>query len=360
MIRAHARALAFLDRIRNPQAQLAIIVGMIFYFIGLISWQHKTPQYADKIQPVLEVQSNIRQLASKVTVGLHLNNFAEFSFSKNKFKLDALVWFTFPIGTESLYTIEKFSFQNGTILQKSPPMIKIIGKSVMISFQTIVEFKAHLDYSYFPLTGHRLSIVLENRSVTPNELCFDSSVDSFALSDELLTNTWVPRRKIVKAGYIKSLLHEKNTSLQVSYPCVAYTLEFTNDSIRDIISLYFPLFILFFIGFFSLLIDIRKDALRTTVLATAMPTLGLFRLVIDKVAPPASNITRVDYMYYLLICLALFLLLFQVYVLLVLRRIIRLDNARQDAKIIFLEFLNSGVFAITVAILVCTITYIHW
>ena len=81
-------------------------------------------------------------------------------------------------------------------MRRSDPTIKIVDDIVTISFQTIVDFKAHLDYTYFPMSDHRLNIVLENRSVTPNELCFVSSKDNFALADEkILTSTWRPQEK---------------------------------------------------------------------------------------------------------------------------------------------------------------------
>ncbi|MGD1997580.1 MAG: hypothetical protein PVJ92_01555 [Candidatus Dependentiae bacterium] len=348
-----------LDRLKNPQAQLAIIIAMIAYFVILLSWQHNYTHYADQIPPLLEVPAKVEQLASKVTVGLHVNNFSEFSFSKNKFTMDALVWFSFPLGTESLQTIKQFGFQNGKIKRKSLPTIKIVDNIVMVSFQTVVDFKAHLDYTYFPMSDHRLTIVLENRSVTPNELCLDSTTDHFALSDDLLTATWVPRNKIVKKGYVKALLHEQDDSLEVSYPCVSFTLEFTNESIRDLMSLYFPLFILFFIGFFTLMIDIGRDVLRTSILATSLPTMAMFRLVIDNVAPPASKITRIDYLYYLLVVISLVLVLFQVYALLVHRRVQnKTELMKSDARRL-LEFLNAVLFGLVTVALVWAVTYIH-
>lgn len=351
-----------LEFVRNPQRQLAAVVLIIMYCFGLVTWQYQKTHFSDPVQPVLEVHPRVYQLATHITVGMHINNFPEFSFRRNTFTLDALVWFSFPVGTEALHTIEQFSFQNGTIKSRSLPTIKIVDDIVTVSFQTIVNFKAHLDYTYFPMSDHRLNIVLENRAVTPNEMCFLSSKDNFALADEkILTSTWRPQRKVVEAGYIKALLSDSDTSLETNYPCVAFTLEFANSSIRDLVSLYFPLFILFFLGFFSLMIDIRKDALRTTVLVTSMPSLALFRLVIDQITPPASNITRIDLLYYTLVCLALMLVLFQVYSLLVLRKA---NNGKkeesEEKRIRFLELLNSTLFLVVSTALVGMISYIHF
>lgn len=359
MVAQHVRQ--FLEFVRNPQRQLFIVIAIITYCFLVVTWQYRTVEYTDPVQPVLEVHPRVFNLASQVQVGMHINNFPEFSFRENAFTIDALVWFSFPVGTESLHTLKKFSFQNGRIIRRSLPTIKIINNQVTVSFQTIVKLKAHLDYTNFPMSDHRLNIVLENRNVTPNELCFTSSPDNFAIADEkMLTSSWRPGDKTVEAGYIKALLSTQDTSLETNYPCVAFTLEFANTSIRDLISLYFPLFILFFLGFFSLLIDIRKDTLRTTVLVTSMPSLALFRLVIDQITPPASNITRIDLLYYTLVCLALMLVLFQVYSLLVLRKANNgTREPSEEKRIRYLELLNSSLFLIISAALVGMISYIH-
>lgn len=348
-----------LDRFRNPQLQLTIVVAVMAYCVILLSLQYQERRYAEPIQPVLEVPTQVKRLANKVEVGLHINNFPEFSFHKNKFILDALVWFKFPVGTESLASIQEFSFQNGQIRHRSLPIIKVVDDVVLISFQTTVEFKSHLNYTLYPMSDHRLRIILENRRATPNEITFESNVNNFALSDDLLTSTWTPKKKIVQAGFIKSLLHERDDSLHINYPCVVFTLEFANESMRDLISLYIPLFILFFIGFFSLLINIRDDSLRTSILTGAMPTLVLFRLVIDNAGPQASNITKVDYLYYILVSLSLLILLFQVYILLVKRKISNLPEKEQETRLYRLEFWNSGIFIVVIIALLYSVTYTH-
>lgn len=350
---------ALIEQIRRPAVQLSLIVFIICYVTGLLLWQHDYSHFADPIQPVLEIQNQTKRLASQVTTGLHINNFPEFSFHKNKFVLDAIVWFKYPVGVESIKTVEGFSFQNGKLLSRSLPTIKIDHGIVTVSYQTTVEFKTVLDYQNFPITDHRLNIVLENRRVTPHEMYFTSSADNLALSDDLLVSTWIPERKRVKTGYIKSILHENDASLEINYPCVAYVIDFSNNSIRDLMSLYFPLFILFFISFFALLIDMRENVLRTSLISGALPTLVLFRLVIDNIAPTASKVTKVDKLYSILVFLAMVLLLFQVYVLLSKRRFHQLSDRETNAETRRLEFLNSLVFLFVIIFLLTSFTYTH-
>ena len=132
----------FLEFIRNPQRQLAIVIAVIGYCFLVVTWQYRSIEYTDPVQPVLEVHPRVFNLASQVEVGMHINNFPEFSFRENAFTLDTLVWFSFPVGTESLHTLKKFSFQNGRIIRRSLPTIKIVNNQVTVSFQTIVNLKS--------------------------------------------------------------------------------------------------------------------------------------------------------------------------------------------------------------------------
>ena len=360
MIRAHITSV--FEFFRQPRPLLSTIVFTIGFLIFFLFVQNDRKHFAEEVPQILQVQPSVKKLASHVDVGLHINNFPEFSFRKNKFILDALVWFKFRVGTESLKTIEDFSFQNGQIISKSLPIIKVRKGFVTISYQTIAEFKTPLDYRFFPIDDHRLNITIENRRVTPNELCFNTSVHNLELSDDIFVSTWQPEKKIAQAGYIKSELgsyKDERENLDINYPCVTYTIEFANHSIRDLISLYFPMLILFFIGFFALLVDIRENTLRTSLISGAMPTLVLFRLVIDNIAPAASKITKVDYVYYILVFLASILLLFQVYVLLVQRKHKNSDPDLKTSEIRRLEKYNILIFAFVLFFLLTSMTYTH-
>jgi len=230
--------------------QLNAVLLALIYITALHVWQYQHNFYSENPQRVLQLDKSARQLASDVNVGLHINNFPLFSFNKNDFVMDAIVWFRFAIGTESLKAIDQFEFQNGKILQKSKPIVKLFGDEVVVSYQVKVQFKTDLDYRYFPVGDHRLTITLHNRSVSPNELTFSATDDNFELSDDIFVSTWLPVKKSVQAGYIKSMLNKGQEDMHINYPVVSFDINFQNHSVRDLITLYFPLFVIFFIGFF--------------------------------------------------------------------------------------------------------------
>lgn len=350
-------AKTFFNFVKTAKFQLTCILFLMVYVIGILTWEHKREVYGEKIYPILKVQDQVKQLAYKVNVGLHINNFPIFSFNSNEFTMDAFVWFKYPVGTESLSTIEKFDFQNGKIIHKSKPIIKLIDDDVVVGYQIIVEFKAYLDYKNFPLGDHRLNIILDNRTVTPNELVFTCELNNFVLSDDILVSSWIPTKKIVQSGYVKSALKENDSTMQISYPCVVFTIDFNNNTIRNLMTLYFPMFVVFFICLFSLMIDLKEYLTRLTIISTAMPILVLFRTVIVQLSPTIGGLTKVDFCYFLLVFSSLLILLFQAYLLLAMKKIVHYNEETRDRKIFGLEKYNNLVFILILVLLIAFLTY---
>ena len=103
--------------IESKKTPLIACFFCIVYMFTLLVISYKRDYYSESPTHILQVTSKEARLATKVNIGLHITNFPEFSFYQNKFKMNAIIWFKFPLGTESLNTIEQFSFQNGIILR---------------------------------------------------------------------------------------------------------------------------------------------------------------------------------------------------------------------------------------------------
>ncbi len=351
----------FFKFIKTAKFQLTVIIIIIFYIISLLLWQNEKAFYAEKIFTINKLDENIKQISNPIKVGLSINNFPTFSFQENKFIMDAFVWFRYEIGTESLDTISDFTFKNttkpdGGILHKSKPMVKLEGDEVVVTYHIQIEFKAPLVNKYFPIGDHRLNFILENRSVTPRELYFECDLENFVLSDNLFVSTWKPVQKMVQTGFWSAKLTEKKPPETIIYPCVVFTIDFENVSNRNLITLYFPMFVVFFIGLLSLIIDI-KDTFRLGLIATSAPILVLFRMAIESLSPQVGAITKVDFIYFLLVSLSLAILLFQAYVIIKGRRIKKYNKEKQEKALTRLENLNNIFFILILLLLVILLTY---
>lgn len=347
------------EKIKTTKFQLIAIICASLYIVGLFIIQNITFKATEKEPLLFEPTSAMKNLATKVTTGLHINSFPKCDFNKNTFSLDGILWFRFPVGTESLQTIENFSLHNNvqtTWSYKSAPIIKLIDDDVLISYHIEMEFKAALGQELYPLGDHRLYIMFQNRSVTPYEIVFDCPSENFTLSKDLLVSNWSVSKTFCKTGYIRAPLTLKDSSLDVNYPCTVFAIDFQSMGYGDVMSLYFPMFVLFFIILLSLTINI-VDITRLNLVAASVPILVLFRLVIVTDAPVTGYATQIDYVYYLLVFISLLILFFQTYVTLTTKHVAELAESKKMSLISRLETVNSFVILGALALLVIPLTY---
>lgn len=348
---------AIIRLIQKTRFQQAIIFFTIFYIAAILIIQYKQSYFSEKNIETNNITITEKRLASNVEVGLHVNNFPKFSFYQNEFTMDAVLWFRFPVGAESMDTIEKFSFKNGKISAKSEPVVQMTGNNVVISYQILVKFNTPLDYKNFPVSDHKLAIILQNKNVSPTELCFISDTFNFELSEDLAMGNWFPKKTYVSSGYLQTKYKRQKGAIQTDFPTVVFTIDFENRDIRHFILLYLPLFLIFFLIFTSLLTIIDRLELRLPIVAGVVPILALHSLVIENVSPKGSSITKVDQIYLTLVLLALIILLFQAYVGLSLKGAARKSVEFLKKKKVQLKILNDIVIVITLTALIVSLTY---
>lgn len=107
-----------------------LFVAMFFYVLLLFKVALSSFRADDPIPDVetigFEMRKQFKEFSAKVRAGLYIKNFPKLDFNKNEFVVDAMLWFEFQKDQLRLSTLEKFSFDNGKILEKSSPKIKKI------------------------------------------------------------------------------------------------------------------------------------------------------------------------------------------------------------------------------------------
>lgn len=350
--------------IKSTKFQLLTMLAAACYITLFFVLEYKKDIRTEEVPKLLQVDEKIKNLATQVNVGIHINSFPEFSFSNNNFAIDATVWFKFAKATESLDTLNKFTIKNskllgdGSLIYKSPPIIKVLDKDVLVCYHIQAIFMADLKHNHFPLEDHKLSFIVQNKSVTAQELVFVTQPENITLSENILVSNWIPKKCSATAGYIKANLNSKEPSMNITYPCVAFSIDFDSAGARLPISLYFPLFILFFIMLISLTLGIT-DSNRLGLVSAVVPALVLFRLVIDSVSPRVGYITHIDMIYYLVVFLSLLILFLQTYIVLVLQKINNLPDQIKQLRIKRLEHFNALMFITVLALLILFLT-LYW
>lgn len=291
---------------------LAATLFTMVWMIGIFWWESTHFGSIDPEPPLLAYDAVMSRYASDVKVGLFIQNFSDFSIKNNKFTFDGVVWFRFPVGSESFKTIDNFVVGD-SLVYKSQPIIKIIGNEVLVVYHIQSTLKTELNYKNFPIAKHKIAIMVYNKSLTPREFRLDVDDKSLALAGKDLVPDFTPVTTSVKSGYVLSTLSTHDESMSIGYPAAEFSITFAGVGVRNFISLYFPMFVLFLISLFSFAMNIN-EVNRLMCVAAAIPILVLFRMVIDASAPTIGYTTHIDFIYNLFVCLSMIMFTFQSYI----------------------------------------------
>lgn len=239
-------------------------------------------------------------VTTPVQVGFTINDFAEFNVEENKFMCSGIVWFAFDPSLISLDTVGKFSFLKGTLEYKSSPTTRLEGQRLIAEYEVRISFKTNLYYGRFPLDDHTLYLVLVNREVNPNEVIFQAQENDFIITDALYVSGWTFSDKDVVPGYGTVLLGSGESKRERKYPQVLFSMHFFHESMRYLLSILLPLFIVFFIDLFSFCLDQRIDHNVLVSVSTGnIIALIAYRFIIEAMAPKVGYLLLSDYAFFL-------------------------------------------------------------
>jgi hypothetical protein len=291
------------------------ILTLIYIFV--LFWNVTSKFYSSDPKPQLEhytsqKQSELKSYSVDVKTGFYINNFAEFDMDQNNFVVSGIVWFEFHPRRISLKTIEKFSFESGTILYKSIPDTKLVGEKLLAKYRIKVQFSTTLNHRFFPFNDHTMYIVLINEYVSPEEVKFIAVDSSFSMADNIYTEGWTLKGRSVESGYETARLDRLDKSKIVSYPKVVFSLNWLRPGLRNIISILVPIFLLFYLSIFTL--SMPRVEIDTVILTSgSIAALLGYRYVIEEISPNVSYNLASDYIYILVLIVTFIIFLFNLY-----------------------------------------------
>lgn len=348
--------------LQSSRTQIISVLVTSAYITTLLLITYNSHIYREPIDALILPSPVTEALANNIEVGVHFNAFPYMSFKTGTFTIDATVWFKFDQGTESIETFEGFTIKNmlvkqeGKTFYRSKPMVKIIGEQVMVSYHIQATFMSEMAYKKFPIGDHRVNIQLENRNAGAREVLFNIKPENVTFSENLLLGDWQPLGAYANAGIVEVTVGSGAAKTMITYPGVNIAVDFENVGMRSLISMYFPLFVLFFIGLLSLSLGIF-DTSRLGIIASALPSLVLFRLVIDSVSPEVGYATHIDFVYYVLVALSFFILFFQTYVVILIEKTKNYAEAQKEKIKERLEGVNGLLFMGLLIALIIIMTY---
>ncbi len=253
----------------------------------------------------------IRHFSVKVNTGLFIKNFTVFDPIKDEFVMDSIVWFEFDSSALMPDIVEKFSFGNGKILYKSPPDVKVVGNKIFVKYDVRVSFKGNLVYSKFPLNDHKVTIILSNDFVTPEEMYFQVDESGFDMSENVKLHNWNVKDLAVETGYTKLILDKNDPAKKAAHPKVLFTISVAKASIRRLLIIFVPFFTAAFFALFAFLLSLANIRGRFSLAITSITALLGYRFVIERMMPQVGYFTTTDSIYTFLLVFAFFCFLYQ-------------------------------------------------
>ncbi len=299
----------------NTKLQLSLIVMMILTLVSLFYYPNKQFLSTDPKPTINAIKpaSEGKQI-KEITAGLYVKNFSVFDIIKNNFIMNAILWFEFDPHQVNLETIKSFSFEKGKILEKSKIKSKIINDKLWVYYKIKVEFSSNLNYKLFPIEDHKIYITLANTNMNPNSEILVSQNTNLVVSKNIFTGDWNNIGKEVEYGYIEESLDKYQKEMSTKYPVVLFELSFEKAGIRKTLAIFLPLFMVFFLSMFSLLINIKNSAGILSLSVGSTSALIFNLIVIERMSPDVRYFTIANKIYSLLLVIAFTILLLNIYI----------------------------------------------
>lgn len=351
--------------IRNVRVKVVLIGLLILYFCILIQYVSFRFSTSDPIPDLRVTMGKIREArlsTVRVRTGLFIKNISLFDEIKNQFIIDSIIWFDFNHDELMLKTVEQFAIDNGKILYKSPPDIKIKDNKLFAKYNVLFEVRTDLRHYRFPFDDHRLSIILSNDSVTPDEMAFLVDRTSFGIAPNLFVSNWKIYDTNVNFGYSHLIIDEADKSSITSAPKALFMINFAKAGIRKILIIFLPILAAVFLSLCSFLMGISNTAGRLNLAIAGVTALLGYRFVIESMMPRVGYFTTTDEVYLMLLIIAFLCFMTQ---LLMTRYYAAQEESAKNGKIASLEkskkiveTLNNIIFLIMLILLAGPISYI--
>jgi hypothetical protein len=335
-------------KVRFKISSIIFTIIVIFIFFGIRIFSVNITDPFPHITPyVPQEESATTKQTAEVYVGFFITDFLEFNIVKNNFVVDCVVWMLFNPHQVSLKRLEHFTFKKGEIIQKEKATTKIIGNKIFVRNVLRAKFKTDLNYKFFPLEDHHISIIFRNMYVTPEEVRFISKLSWFDIDKNIYTHNWVQDKKSIKYGSSTFETDKFDKKKNVSYPEIVFNIVFKKAGIRRAFVLLLPLILVFFLGLLSFVIDIQEGTKVVLSLSIgSLTALLAYRYVIESMSPKVGYFTVIDSIYIIIIICSFISFFINIYTTHWIRKKTakKKDTVDAEKRILQIRYVRSSIF----------------
>jgi hypothetical protein len=348
----------------SAQFRVLMILLVITYLPIIFRINSYRPNITDAVPQLkaltTEELKKLGPFAVRVKVGMFIRDFPIFNIEKNNFTIDAVIWFEFNGDEITLDTLKEFSIDNGKIINRSPPDIKISENGLIFAkYNVLFELNTNLGFHHFPLENHRLSIVISNDFVTPKEMIYAVDASAFQVQNNVLPAGWDVKDLYVNAGFLPLQFDQQDAAKKTENPKALFTINLVKTSSRKALIIFIPLFSAAVLSLLSFITGLANTFSMFTLTASAVTALLTYRFVIEQMMPTVGYSTVADTIFLFLLLFAF--LVFTVQILTVRRYLVISSGGTSrppSSELSKLENISNIIFVLMCFLLVLGTTYI--
>lgn len=296
----------------SPQFQLFFIVVSFICVSFFLHYRTSTFNFTDEAPQIeLITPQKLTEFGGNtnhVKTGIYINQFEKFDIVKNEFTFSGFIWFEFNPDIISLKTIEKFSFERGEIHSKSEADTQINHGKLTARYHIRASFSSPIDYRSFPLDDHRIFISLTHQFVTPTEMLFEASQRRMIIDTDLTSFGWQKIDQTVMNGYISKRIDTQTHQTIMQTPIAIFALDIARYGTRNLLSIFLPLLLLFYLALFSF--SFKEKELMLSLSAGSVTGILGYRFVIESLSPQVGYSMISDYIFLLFLISSVIIFLY--------------------------------------------------
>ncbi len=303
-----------LEKITNFKVLLSALISasILIALIFIFAWSRS--KISDSVVQLTDFTPEQLDAKPHVEVSLYINSFSKFEVVENDFIVNITLWFLFEKDAVKESLIEKFSFENFTIVEKSPAIIETTkdGKTLM-SYDVRLAGKGNFDYRYYPFDFHRLNLILVYKDYIAEQPIYTTQLKNLHINQGVYTKDWVGTKADARYGTAIQKIDYEGDVKNISYEKMVFSVNLERKSLKPLLVTFLPLFLIFFIGLLSLTFDVLTQFTVILSLSLGSTTALIFYLdSLQKVSPVTDTFTFVDIIYIFLLFIIISTFIFQV------------------------------------------------
>ncbi len=311
---------------REPEVQLvplrfhlisiAITSAIIFKLVSVIIILPEPLENRFLIQSITPKDlAALSNMPVTIKTGLLIEGFREFDILNNRFVCEGVLWFEFNPLMISLETVSNFSFKNAEIKHLSAPKMSNVGQNlVMVQYDIVLSFNTELNYRFFPMDDHLISLVMVNNATSFSEAIFETDKQLFVWKMKTESLGWRQFYRDVQAGYVAYDLNSANKEMEINHPAVQFTTYFARAGIRYSLIILLPMLVFIIVMLTTFSYDPNKY-FSSIMVANGASLSGLiaYRFVIENMSPKVGYFMLSDMLFFIFLFIAACIFLISIF-----------------------------------------------